>query len=382
MIRTYEFYAEKFNISPSEVKRIADIISDVENGIINENDIRSLRENGLKFCICEGKYDVFKKLVSPFEFQENGKVCYKYLLDAISLGIVEFIQECPSSMMEHWAIVNANLSYNASIFDEEFIPVPVEETSKKAVILYPSIKKELLDAIYNIDLAKVMNIKIKDVLARQINGTGFPIRSERDIVYYAELPFLFPCIDLFRKNIITLSNDTSGCYDDPGTDESEVLRSNILIDYTSLDDYNKAVAKELIESGNAVMYEYGSNVSLSLEVPNRINETVHQVSKRMINLLSKFHKQDMIYGKLSFDALCDLMEGWYNYLGENEKRSVYAILEKGYTDENIIEALKYFKFITVYYDKDQQTFWRSEYYYKKHREYLEEQPDFGSQGLK
>lgn len=382
MIRTYDFYVEKFNISPSEVKRIVDIISDVENGIINENDIRSLGENGLKFCICEGKYDVFKKLVSPFEFQENGKVCYKYLLDAISLGMVEFIQECPSSMMEHWAMFNSREMDNAKREGWDFKPASVEYTSREGIVLYPGLKKELLDAIYSVDLDKVMNIKIKDVLARQIVGTGFPIRSERDIVYYAELPLLFPCIDLFRKNIITLSNDTGGCYDDFIDDESEVLRSNIIIDYTSLDDYNKAVAKELIENGYAVMYEYDSYVRLSLEVPTRINETVHQVSKRMINLLSKFHKQDMIYGKISVDSVCELMERWYNFLGENEKRSVYTILEKGYTDENIIEALKYFKFISVYYDKDEQTFWKGEYYYKKHREYIEEQPDFGSQGLK
>lgn len=382
MRKSYEFYEREFSISKYELIRVLNILENVEKGIINESDIRSLGKNGLKVCLGEGKFELFKKLVSPFEFQKNGKVYYKYLLDAISLGMVEFIQECPSSMMEHWAMFNSREKDNAEREGWEFKPTSVEYSSKEGIVLYPGLKKELLDVIYNVDLNRVMNIKIKDVLARQIVGTGFPIRSERDVVYYAELPLLFPCIDLFRKNIITLSNDTGGCYDDFITDESEVLRSNIIIDYTSLDDYNKAVVKELIESGNVVMYEYGSDVRVSLEVPTRINETVHQVSKRMINLLSKFHKQDMIYGKISVDSVCDLMERWYNFLGENEKRSVYTILEKGYTDENIIESLKYFKFINVYYDKDEQTFWESEYYYKKHREYLEEQPDFGSQGLK
>ena len=299
MIRTYGFYEDNFKLYKFQVDRINSIINDVENGIYNDEEIRSLGKEGLLFCICEGKYEVFKTLVSPFSYQDGDKVRYRYLLDAVSLEVVDYIRNCPQSIMEHWARVNENAKSNAEFDGKEFSPIPVEFTSRNAVVLYPSLKKELIDAILFVDKAKIMTTKIKDVLAKQICGTGHPIRSIQDVVYYAELPLLFPCIDLFRKNIITKSNDTGGCYDDYVADESQEFVTNLIVDYDSLDETNRVVADALVESGHAHFFynECAGHLmrELVIEVPCKRNETVYQVTKRMLELVSKFQKQDMIY---------------------------------------------------------------------------------------
>lgn len=388
MIRTYEFYEDNFKLYKFQVDRINSIINDVENGIYNDEEIRSLGKEGLLFCICEGKYDVFKTLVSPFSYQDGDKVRYRYLLDAVSLEVVDYIRNCPQSIMEHWARVNENAKSNAEFDGKEFSPIPVEFTSRNAVVLYPSLKKELIDAILFVDKAKIMTTKIKDVLAKQICGTGHPIRSIQDVVYYAELPLLFPCIDLFRKNIITKSNDTGGCYDDYVADESQEFVTNLIVDYDSLDETNRVVADALVESGHAHFFdnECAGHLmrELVIEVPCKRNETVYQVTKRMLELVSKFQKQDMIYGELCAEDFYNIFCNWSSLLSDEDFDKVNAILEQGYSSENIIAAMKYYESVGIsyYYDKEEDRFWSSEYYYKKHRQFIEEQPGYGSQGLK
>ena len=199
---------------------------------------------------------------------------------------------------------------------------------------------------------------------------------------------LYPCIDLFRKNIITKSNDTGGCYSDYENDDSKVFISNIIVDYDSLDEANRIVADSLVESGHAHFFdnECAGHLmrELVIEVPCKRNETVYQVTKRMMELVSKFHKQDMIYGKLSVEDIYTIISNWYYILTEDGQKEVYAILEKGYTSENIIAAMKYYESIGIsyYYDKEEDRFWSSEYYYKKHRQFIEDKCEFGSQGLK
>lgn len=385
MLRSYEFYERHLNLKSYEIDKIARIIEDVENGIYNEDEIRSLEADGLKFCICEGKYEIFEKLVSPFEYQDGDKVGYKYLLDAITLGIVEYINSLPRSIMEHWVMENKKQRENADFTKEESsMLLPVEFTARDAVIMYPSLKEELLDAIFKVDRKKIMSIKIKDVLARQICGTAFPIKSSRDVFYYAELPLLYPCLDLFKKNIITRSNDTGGCYSDYVTDESEVFITNLIVNYDCLDEANKMVADALIENGNAHIYKNTFNPiainELVIEVPCRRNENVYQVTKRMMELVSKFSKQDMIYGLVTVDDIYEAFCSFYRFLTEENQKKVVDILENGYTSENILKALEYFVYLNYYYDSEEDKFWIDEFYYRKHKEYVEGL-EFGSQGL-
>lgn len=376
MRKSYEYYEKKLGISNYEVDKIATIIDSIEKETASEEDIRCLGSNGLKFCLCEGKYELFKKLISPFSYDDNGVIRYKYLLDAISLGLVEFIMSCPSSIMEYWALENKKDNFKGSI--------SVEEAARDAVVLYPTLKKELLDSIYNIDKNKIMTIKIRDVLARQISGLGHPIKSEKDVIYYVELPVLYPCLDLFNKNIVTIANDTEGCFDDyiKEDEENNIFMTNIIIDYNSLDEGNKEIAQMLVADGHGKILDVLSGKELVIEVPCKRNETVLDVSKRMMDLVNLFHKQDMLYGVLGDNEIDAIINNNYRYLSNDKKREVYDLLNDSYSDENIVKVFSYFPFSTVYYDEEERKFWVSKYYYDKHREYLNEQLNFDGQGLK
>lgn len=357
MLRSYDFYKEKLGISEYDILRISTIINSFNNGEVCEEDIRSLKGDGLKFCLCEGMFDTFKKLVSPFEYDDNGTTRYKYLLDSISLGLVEFINSCPSSIMEEWAKDTSK---------------SVEEAAMEAVVLYPNLKKDLLDAIYSIEEDKIMTIKIKDVLARQISGVGKPIKGERDVVYYAELPLLLPCLDLFKKNIITVANDTGGCYDDHEINEDSF--ANIIIDYNSLDEGNKEIAQMLVADGHGKILDVLSGKELFIEVPCKRNETVLDVSKRMMDLVNLFHKQDMLYGKMNDEDIDNFLNFIYRYLSDDKKKKVFNILSSGYTDQNILQAISYSPYsFMIYYDTEEKKFWKDKYYYDKHKKYLDEQ---------
>ena len=123
---------------------------------------------------------------------------------------------------------------------------------------------------------------------------------------------------------------------------------------------------------------------LVIEVPCKRNETVYQVTKRMLELVSKFQKQDMIYGELFAEDFYNIFCNWSSLLSDEAIDKVNAILEQGYSSENIIAAMKYYESVGIsyYYDKEEDRFWSSEYYYKKHRQFIEDKCEFGSQGLK
>ena len=386
MLKTDSFYENVLGIRSYQVQKYMLIIEKIENGKGTEEDIRSLGEEGLKVCLCEGKFELFKKLVGPISFKDsNGNKYYKYLLDAISLGLVEFIEQCPESLMSGWVKYNNVLKDNAKLNGEEFYPVPVEYAAKNSLMLYPSLKKELLDAIFKLDKEKIMSIRIKDVRARQISGMGHPVRNVRDVIYYAESPVVYPCIELFSKNVVTTANDTGGCYDDAPVDEKATYTTNIIIDYESLDQFNKIVADSLVESGFAKYQDksfVGKGRGLILEVPCKRNDLVYTVNSKFIEMVSRFHKQDMIYGVMTVEDIYDKFVMYYHFLSDEEVQIVNGILEKGYTSDNILEALKYFPFISYYYDKEEDKFWIEKSYYDRHKMYLEEQPNFGGQGLK
>ena len=51
---------KNLNITSHQLNKYLLILKNVENGIYNEEEIRSLGMEGLKLCICEGKFEVFK----------------------------------------------------------------------------------------------------------------------------------------------------------------------------------------------------------------------------------------------------------------------------------------------------------------------------------
>lgn len=371
MLRTYEFYEEEYYISRDEIDRISKIISDFEKGIVNDS-LYSLGLNGLKFCIAEGKVDTLIKLISPIAYQDGPNVGYKYFMDAISLGLVEYMQTLPSSIMERYANMvrsqeEESIMMGEAPFEEE--KVTVREAAHNAVILTPMDRKRILDTLLSIDLTKIGNIRIKDVFARQISGMGHPIRSDKDVAFYSEISNYLPCLELFRMNIRTTSNDTTGCYDD--LDKSD-CKCEISIHYDSLDEGNKCVADAIVESGNGrfIRSFVDDGKDLMITVICNADERISEVNVRMMELISKFHKQDILYGVVELSDAIQTLRRWSAFLSGDERKRIQEMIKEDMTSSEVIEVVNALELGYVC-DTD-GTIYADKYCLDKHREYLME----------
>lgn len=375
MLRTYEFYEEEYQISRDEVDRINKIITDFETGIVSD-ELYNLGLNGLKFCITEGKVDTLIKLISPIAYQDGPNVGYKYYMDAISLGLFEYINTLPSSIMERYANMikyqqEERLFYGldeveCSFEDEE---ITVREAAHNAVILTPMDKKKIMDALLTIDLSKISNIRIKDVFARQISGMGHPIRSERDVAYYSEISNYLPILELFNKNIRTTSNDTAGCIDDIDKSNSCV---EVSIHYGSLDESNRCVADAIVESGNGrfIRSFVDDGKDLMITVPCGVDERISEVNARMMQLISKFHKQDILYGVVELSDAIMTLKRWSAFLPEEKRVKIQAMIKDDMTAEEVIGVVNALELGYVC-DTD-GTIYADKYCLDKHKEYVME----------
>lgn len=369
MLRTYDFYEEEYCISKSDINKYNKIITDFENGILNENELRSLGLNGLKFCIVEGKVDTLIKLISPIKFEDG----YKYVLDAISLGLIEYVNGLPSSIMERYAnMVKAQKEESIMMGETPFddFPVDVLQAARGAVILTPRMKKEIIDTLLNYDMEIIGGMKIKDVLARQISGMGHPINCVRDVAYYSEISNYLPSVTLFEKNIMTTSNDTDGCYDDL---EHDKCKCEISINYDSLDEQNKLFANTIVEKGYGRFIKsfVSEGRDLMISIPCKGDETIKQVNNRMMVIVSRFHKQDTLYGVIKPDSIYATIKRWNVFNDEISKNKVNELLSGEINNEKIALALQYFDGLLPYvYDSGEDKFYRDPQTYAKHKEYL------------
>ena len=374
MLRTYEFYEEEYQISREEIDKINKIITDFETGIVSD-ELYNLGLNGLKFCIAECKIDTLIKLISPIAYQDGPNVGYKYYMDAISLGLLEHINTLPSSIMERYANMikyqqEERLFYGLDevSFDDE-VEVTVREAAHNAVILTPMDKKKILDTLLTVDLSKISNIRIKDVFARQISGMGHPIRSDRDVAYYSEISNYLPILELFNKNIRTTSNDTAGCFDD--LDKSDG-KCEISIHYGSLDEANKCVADAIVESGNGrfIRSFVDDGKDLMITVPCDVNERISEVNVRMMQLISKFHKQDILYGVVDLQDAIMTLRRWSAFLPEEKRVEIQAMIKEDMTADEVIKVVNALELGYVC-DTD-GTIYADKYCLDKHIEYVME----------
>ena len=374
MIRTFEFYEDEYKITRMEISRIEKIVNDFEKGIIDEEKLGSLGLNGLKFCIAEGKIDTLIKLISPIEYQNGPHRGKKYFMDAISLGLVEHINSLPSSIMERYAkMYREQEDEHYSNEEEDMLfaqpKVSIMEAAYNAVILTPDMKKRIMDALLTIDLSVIKNIKIKDVFARQVPGMGFPIRSERDVAFYSEISNYVPCLNLFRKNIQTTSNDTLGCKDDGPMKRGKL---EISINYDSLNERNKLLASAIIERGYGYLFKsfVSDGSDLMISVPCLPEETIENANARMMKIVSKFQKQDILYGVISREEVIKNLKTWARFSSYDIREKMHTLLFGDVTDSELKEAMSLIDLGYVF-DED-GTIYRDQYCLDKHREYLME----------
>lgn len=381
MIRSLEFYQERYNWNEDRTNKLYSCIVDALNGNYDADFIRDNAQDIAIMCICEGKVDLLCKLIAPVSYDDNGVRRYRYLIDYFTLEDNHVFEGFFSLISEAWAVANENAKSQSLLDGTPCKFVTIEEVSKDLVLLSNYDRQRLRSIAYDVDYDKVMSMKIKDVLARQICGTSRPIQSEKDVIKYSEISALFPSLELYRKNIITAANDTEGCYTDHSTKTDGAVVINL--EYDSLDEANKAVADELVSENLAEYYfsslgQVKSYKWVDLKINCFTSDTIADVNEEFMKVISRFHKQDMIYGRVTRDYVLGCMSRCSKYLSDSDYDTVSRILGYDYTDDDLIEALKYFKFLNFYYDSEEQQFWISPYYYFKHKEYLLEQDDFGS----
>lgn len=386
MIRSKEFYQKNIYLYDADsidedYQLLCLVEEELEKGIVSSEHLRKFnRPTILKMCLAEGKFSLFKQVISPFPYQDGDIVRYRYYVDAFSRECLEYMQGLYSSFSEAYSSENQQAQENGEPTKS------MEEIAREFVILPAYEKKEILDLLFTLDKEKIESMKIGDVLARQISGMGHPIRNEKDVIYYSELSTVYPSLELFHKNIITTANDTLGCFDDCCLDGSTDASIVINLDYASLDAENKAVADALVEEGYARYQEesfaYHRGKGVNLILPCSTEDSISDTNEIFSGIVSRFHKQDMLYGKVSADYIIQCMNKQLDFLSDEDYQTVYHILESDQSDRAILEALHYFPYLFFYYDAQEEQFWIDSYYCEKHKAYLEEQPEFGGQGLK
>ena len=319
MLRTYEFYKQYYSIEKEEVDCIRETIEQFEEGKVNPRALRRLKFNGLVYCLAEGKIDTLIKLISPIGIEKkDGSVEYKYYMDAISLDLLRYVENLPSSIMERYAkLMEKEAEEHPEYFHIDPTRLPTErelseratirdllvkKAAKDIIIVSPRDKERIKSALLDINMGIVGKIKIKDVHARQIPGMGFSIRNSRDVAYYSEVSNYLPSLALFNMNIATTFNDTVGCFDDGLCDE---CNCRIAISYDTLSEENKCVADAIVESGNGFFDKsfLTDGQDVHIVVPCEADETVLDVNKRFIKIISKCTKQDVLHGVISNEKI-------------------------------------------------------------------------------
>ncbi len=169
----------------------------------------------------------------------------------------------------------------------------------EAARITEEIPNEIIDKITKIDIEKLKKVKIKNSLPREISGNAHPIDSEDYVEFLAEPACLETMLYLYRNNIVTTMNDTE-CVSGE-REENGICKVFIL--YDLLSEENKNVVDTLVSTGNAEIIDFLSKKTVSIFVPCTKDETIGEVSDKLLSISKKFKKQISTRGKLNEEEL-------------------------------------------------------------------------------
>jgi len=192
----------------------------------------------------------------------------------------------------------------------------------------------------DIDNPITRNIKLKNSLAREVSGWGHPIRGEKDVRYYAEPACLESMLYLYRNNIITTMNDTC-CVNG----EAKEGICKVWINYNALSDENKEEIDRLIEEGFARFVKDEAIKTVSIFVPCKEDDTIGEVSDRLMEPTRRLKKQISYKGLMNIDEIMNLLsESIKKYLYNSEiipeREESYLDLFYKYIDEGLLRPLE------------------------------------------
>lgn len=141
------------------------------------------------------------------------------------------------------------------------------------------------------------------------------------------------------------------------------------IDYDALDKENKKIIEEgKIPGEFSLVHGSDKRIQFQILVPCNEEDTVGIVSDRFMAIVSKFQKQDLLYGKTDVAEMFDFMTDHSVYSEDLQK-----IMKNGTFEQKVDLVLEWFP--EYVYDKELHVFWHSRELYNKHLQYIKEQED-------
>lgn len=236
----------------------------------------------------ERMYDLIVPLCQPITLEVSGEVITKIFFDPFPNVLTE-IRILHSSEEEAYSsaltFYETEKMFSENPDDLDFQPF----LDKERKLIYPE-KEALIAQLFEVDIAKLKAIKIKNSHARQVTGNGLGINGINDVILYAEPACLAACIAFYNKNIVTTYNDTGGVIEDAMPSGECVIRIN----YEKLSDENLRVVNQLISEGIAFLTDENP-YEVIITVPCNGEETVGEVSERLEKISSRFFLQDKSY---------------------------------------------------------------------------------------
>ena len=320
----------------NEKKRIKQLLIEIENDKTKILELEKFSiERIIKVALKEKLYDSLITIFKPIVIDGNVKIYFDAFSD------------------------DADMRYIINTALEE--PPEKLGDGEDLIIIPKDIKEKIERELFTIDYDLISQIKIKDSHARRIAGVGNPIRSIEDVIYYSEPSCLKSNIDLYNKNIRTVSNDTECVLEDAKKDNG---LCEIVIDYESLSEENKTIIKELIREGYAKETD-GIENAITIYVPCSGEETVGEISQKLQDIISRFKHQDLLYGRLTLEEFVEKELENYRYWNPDTYDKYFPNAEGTWADViNFAQEMGY------YYDIDEDVLWMKKEYYNRHKEYL------------
>ena len=98
---------------------------------------------------------------------------------------------------------------------------------------------------------------------------------------------------------------------------------------------------------------------------------VKVINNRMMVIVSRFHKQDTLYGVMEPEEIYTTMMRWNMFNDKVTQAKVNEVLGDEISNDKIALALQYFDGLLPYvYDSKEDKFYRDPQTYAKHKEYL------------
>ena len=107
-----------------------------------------------------------------------------------------------------------------------------------------------------------------------------------------------------------------------------------------------------------------------ISVPCLTNETIELANARMMRIISKFQKQDILYGVISREEVIENLKSWARFSSYDIRERMHTLLFGDVTDAELREAMSLIDLGYVF-DED-GSIYRDQYCLDKHREYLME----------